>query len=148
MTIAWSEAWSVGNDLIDADHRHLLTLINIFEKVLSTDRPLTDLRAAVDALFDYTQGHFAREERIMLGLQYAKYDHHKHAHGELIEQLKQATQPIRDLGDVMSPSTADLPREIRDSLSGLLRHWILDHILKEDMQFKPLLAKRPGNFAP
>lgn len=98
MTIAWSGAWSVGNDLIDADHRHLLTLINIFEKVLTTDRPLTDLRAAVDALFDYTRGHFSREERIMLTLGYAKYDYHKHAHGELIELLDQATKPIRDLG--------------------------------------------------
>jgi hemerythrin len=84
----------------------------------------------------------------MLALRYARYDQHKLAHARLIEQLDQAAKPLQELGAVLSATAAALPEEIRDSLVGLLRHWLLDHIMDEDMQYKPLLAGRPKNFAP
>lgn len=147
MPIVWREALSIGNDLIDQDHRHLLSLINTVEELLTTDRPCTELLAAIDRLRDYTDFHFTREERIMLRLQYTKYDHHKHAHRSLIDQLTQATRPIRNPAQDLLPTTAGLPEEIRDSVVNLLRHWLLDHILKEDMKLKPLLAGYGRNYS-
>lgn len=147
MTIVWRDALSVGNDSIDADHRFLLSLINRLEQVLTTDQPSADLLAAIDRLRNYTHEHFGREERIMLNLAYAKYDVHKHAHGELIEQLEQVTRPIRELGESMPATTANLPAAMRDGVIELLRHWLLDHILKEDLKLKPLLAARSRSFA-
>lgn len=140
MPIVWRDALSVGNDLIDADHRHLLSLINTVEDLLTTDRPRTDLLEAIDHLGNYTDFHFRREEQIMLRVQYAKYDDHKQAHGRLIEQLKQATQPILTPLEEVSPTTAGLPEETRDNVVELLRHWLVDHILKDDLKLKPLLA--------
>jgi hemerythrin len=148
MPVAWREALNVSNDLIDADHQYLLSLINTFEEIFTADRPIADLLAAIGELRDYTHTHFAREERIMLALRYARYDQHKLAHARLIEQLDQAAKPLQELGAVLSATAAALPEEIRDSLVGLLRHWLLDHIMDEDMQYKPLLAGRPKNFAP
>ncbi|MHB1359500.1 MAG: bacteriohemerythrin [Rhodocyclaceae bacterium] len=148
MPVAWREALSVSNDLIDADHRHLLSLINTFEEIFTADRPIADLLAAIGELRDYTHTHFAREERIMLALRYASYDHHKLAHANLIEKLDQAVKPLRELGEVLAATAAALPEEIRDSLVGLLRQWLVEHIMGEDMQLKPLLAGRPKNFAP
>ncbi len=141
MPIVWRDAWSVGNDLIDAHHRHLLTLINTVEDLLTTDRPRTELLEAIAQLGNYTDFHFRREEQIMLLVQYAKYDDHKQAHGRLIEQLKQATQPILTPLEEASPTTAGLPEETRDNVVGLLRHWLVAHILKEDFKLKPLLAQ-------
>lgn len=140
MPIVWREGLSVGNDLIDADHKQLLTLINTVEELLTNDRSHGDLLVAIDRLWDYTKFHFAREERIMLRLQYAKYDEHKHAHGMLVEQLELAAKPIRESDPQAVVTTAGLPQETRDTLVILLRHWLLDHILKDDFKFKPLLA--------
>jgi hemerythrin len=36
-------------------------------------------------------------------------------------------------------STLDVPQEARDALVGLLRHWLVDHIIKVDMQLKSVL---------
>jgi hemerythrin len=41
MTIVWHEKMSVGNALIDADHRDLLSLINSVELALRTHEPLS-----------------------------------------------------------------------------------------------------------
>jgi hemerythrin len=148
MPVAWREALSVSNNLIDADHQHLLFLINTFEEIFTADRSIADLLTAIGELRDYTRTHFAREERIMLVLRYPRYDHHKLAHARLIEQLDLAAKPLRELGEVLAATAAALPEEIRDSLVGLLRHWLLDHIMDEDMQYKPLLAEQSKNFAP
>ncbi|MDP2171021.1 MAG: hemerythrin family protein [Rhodocyclaceae bacterium] len=148
MPVAWREALSVSNNLIDADHQHLLSLINSFEEIFTADRPIADLLAAIGELRDYTHTHFAREERMMLALRYARYDHHKLAHARLIEQLDQAAKPLRELGGVLAATAAALPEEIRDNLVGLLRQWLLEHIMGEDMQLKPLLGNQSKNFAP
>ncbi|MDI6746926.1 MAG: hemerythrin family protein [Rhodocyclaceae bacterium] len=148
MAVVWRQALSVSNNLIDADHQHLLSLINTFEDIFTADRPIGDLLAAIGELRDYTHAHFAREERIMLALRYHKYDQHKLAHARLIEQLDLAAKPLRELGEVLSATAAALPEEIRDSLVGLLRQWLIEHILGEDLQLKPLLAEQSKNFAP
>lgn len=148
MAIVWRDALGVGNGPIDDDHRHLILLINTLELILTTDRSVADLRAALDELGVYTQAHFAKEERIMIALRYAKYDRHKLAHGELIDQLKLADRLLQEFGAAIPTTTAHLPQEVRDSLGGLMRHWLLEHIVKEDLQLKPLLVDRPKDFAP
>ncbi len=140
MPIVWRDAFNTGNQSIDADHRHLLTLINTVENALTVEQPLGRLLTAIDKLEAYTREHFAREERLMIDLQYAKYDRHKAAHLELIEQLNHAAKPIRELGDGASQSTGTIPADVRDDLVGLIRHWLVDHIIKEDMLLKPLLS--------
>ncbi|CAB1368844.1 bacteriohemerythrin [Denitratisoma oestradiolicum] len=148
MTILWRDGLSVGNDWIDSDHQHLIALINTTQQALTSDLPMADLQKVIDELRDYTHAHFAMEERMMITLSYAKYDLHKHAHLELIEQLAQATKPIQEIDQTQCPTTARLPDGVRENLIALLRHWLLDHIVKEDMQYRPLLAEKPRSFAP
>ena len=140
MPIVWRNAFSIGDPSIDANHRHLLVLINAVENVLKIEQPLSLLLTALDELEAYTREHFAREELLMINLQYARYDGHKAAHLELIEQLNDAAKPIRELGDGASQSTLAVPEDVRDNLIGLIRHWLVDHIIKEDMLLKPLLS--------
>lgn len=147
MAIEWREALSVGNDGIDADHKRLITLINKTDDLLSSDRPCSELREVVDQLWKYTQEHFSREEDIMIAVGYAKYDQHKRAHSDLIEQLRLITQPIL-MGDPLPATTGKLSKAIRDGLTGLLRHWLVEHILKMDLQLKPLLANRKRSYSP
>lgn len=138
MPIVWRDAFSIGYRQIDNDHRHLLDLINIVEGALTGEQALTKLLNAIDDL-TYTRQHFALEERLMMEAMYPGIDRHKAAHLELIEQLRQAAKPIRDLKAAEPLSTLAVPEEARDALIGLLRHWLVDHIIKEDMQLKSVL---------
>lgn len=148
MPIEWRDAMSVKNNAIDADHKHLLTLINDFEQQLSSNAPVVSLRGTIVQLEKYTRKHFAREEQVMLHLGYRKYDQHKVAHGELIEQLKHATKPVMDPDGDLPATIGELPEDLRTGLKILLRHWLLDHILNSDMLLKPMLAQQSPAYAP
>lgn len=139
MPLVWRDAFSIGYKQIDNDHRHLLDLINIVEFSLTSEQALSKLLNAIDDLAAYTRQHFALEERLMAAAMYANYERHKAAHLELIAQLKQAAKPIQDLAHGESHTTLAVPEEARDALVGLLRHWLVDHIIKEDMQLKSVL---------
>lgn len=135
-------ALRVGSEQIDEEHEHLISLVNKAEELLAVDQSVAALREAIDRLWEYTQDHFAREESIMINLGYARYDQHKKVHVELIEQLRLCTQPIREMGDALPDNTSQLSKTIRDPLKAFLRHGLVDHILKSDMQLKPLLPGR------
>ena len=148
MAIEWREALSVGNDPIDADHKHLISLFNRTNALLSTKQPCNELIDVIAQLRKYTQDHFSREEYIMIAAGHPKYDQHKRAHNELIEQLRLCTQPIFEMGNQLPSSTEKLPKSIRDGLTGLLRFWLLEHVLKLDLQLKSLFVNRSKNYVP
>ena len=139
MPIVWRDTFSIGFRQIDDDHRRLLELINIIEAAFTGEQALSKLLNAIDDLAAYTRRHFAFEERLMIEASYANYEAHKLAHLELIEQLKQAAEPILNMRGGESATTLAVSEEARDALVGLLRHWLVDHIIKEDMQLKAVL---------
>lgn len=139
MPLVWRDALSIGYKQIDNDHRHLLDLINIVESALTSEQALSKLLNAIDDLAAYTRQHFAFEERLMAATLYANIETHKAAHLELIDQLKHAAKPIQDLAHGEARTTLAVPEEARDAMVGLLRHWLVDHIIKEDMQLKSVL---------
>lgn len=140
MTIIWREAMSVSNALIDTDHRYLLCLINTVELAVRTRQPAEILHTVVGQLREYTTQHFDREERIMLAVRYSRFDHHRGQHLALIRELDEAARPVLEASDGEDRSAAS------DGLTGLLRHWLVDHILKEDMHLKPILSQYPATF--
>jgi hemerythrin len=138
--VSWREALAVDRGMIDEDHRHLIELINSIELTVSNDRSIGELIAEIEALARYTHEHFAREESIMLAMGYAKYDEHKSCHIGLINSLNEVAKPVYAISNRNCPISADLMKAQQDQLIGLLRHWLLDHIIKEDMKMKPLLS--------
>jgi hemerythrin len=148
MAIIWREAMCVGNQAIDTDHRYLLCLINTVELALRTEQPLDILVSALEQLKTYTHEHFEREEKIMAALGYPRLDQHKIAHRQLVEQLDHAVNPVLVPQEGQLPITSAIPEATRNEIIGLLKHWLIDHIIKEDMLLKPLLAKVSPNYCP
>jgi hemerythrin len=134
MPILWRPQMSLGNDLIDADHRYLIALINTVELALKTPGEREALVTALDHLVFYTQDHFAREEKLMLSLHYPGYEEHRRSHRRLASEL------VELRGHVEALEAGTTAAQDVDRLIGLLRSWLLDHVLKEDMLLKPLLS--------
>ncbi len=143
MTVFWRDQLSLGNELIDIEHRYLICLVNtVTHSLAHPDDSLDDLKYAVEQLVDYTKKHFAHEEKIQLKIQYAGYADHKASHQKLMEKIAEVQKEVKA---VEEPS--DLEGK-GDEIAELLRTWLLDHVIKEDMKLKPLLARYPKNMMP
>ena len=141
VTILWRKQLNTGNHTIDAEHRFLVCLINTVELAVRTGEGVEVIGDAVAQLSDYTQQHFEHEERIMLALNYVRYDAHRAAHEALRARLKKLA------AEIAGCTGKDIPKEAADQLMGLLRAWLIDHIIKEDFLMKSMLAEQDPHFA-
>lgn len=137
MSLQWREQLSVANDLIDADHKYLIEVINEAEHCLSSRQP-AKLAAALDTLSRYSKVHFAREELLAKAAGYPEAAHLQASHEELLTQLDTTR---RELGDAWSDAVAE-------QFSTLLRNWLINHVIKEDMLLKPYFQKHSPLFDP
>lgn len=135
MTIEWRSTMAIGDASVDADHQALVQLINAVELTLTAGNGRAELGVAMDQLASYALAHFEREENLMRYTSFNGLVPHRQSHRELREQLNTIRRTIE--GETLeSLPTKDVAR-----LVDLLRHWLLDHVLKEDMQIKAHLKK-------
>jgi hemerythrin-like metal-binding protein len=124
---------AIGDAMIDADHQKLIGLINTVELTLMASGSNAELAATLDQLTAYTKEHFEREETLMRHLSYNGILHHRQAHRDLREQLAKHRVAIE------AAKAEAVPDEDINRLVKLLRSWLLDHLLKEDMLLKAFL---------
>ncbi len=140
MSLVWREQLSVGNDLIDADHKYLIDIVNQIEQSFDT-KNRHELSAALDSLSQYSQKHFAQEEKIASAAGYAQVPHMHQSHEVLVKALDRARLEIEAMGQGWSPTAIE-------HFTNLLRNWLVDHVIKEDLLMKSALQKYPPNFDP
>jgi hemerythrin len=130
---------SVGNLIIDLDHRYLLSLVNQVEYALRHPEESENLEMALGQLSEYAREHFAREEKLQLRIQFRGYMPHKLAHQGLLERLD------RIVNEILSEKDPERLKSRQGEIVPLLRDWLLDHVLKEDMKMKADLENLPPN---
>lgn len=127
--IEWTQAMSVGCEALDADHRRLVDILNRYVVAMDDDEGVFVIDPIFRELIDYTETHFVREEAVMAACGYPELDAHKDIHGELETRLFDMRQRY-----MQTPSDG-VAREIHDFLD----HWLQQHILLEDMDYKESL---------
>lgn len=137
MGLVWREQLSVGNDVIDADHKHLIGIINLVEKSLVTINP-GELTLALASFSQFSKAHFAREEKIAHAAGYTHISQLHHSHDKLLKKVDQAHQKI---GEEWTAASVE-------HFAALLRHLLVDHVIKEDLLMKPTLKKLSPKFNP
>ncbi|MEI7606668.1 MAG: bacteriohemerythrin [Rhodospirillaceae bacterium] len=141
--IAWSDNISVDGGIIDADHKHLIMISNRF---LETSNTATqeELCEIIDDLEHYAAAHFRREEELQASIEYLAIKAQKAEHEELMQTLAHIGDRLRQAGP------ADLASSCKE-INGLIRHWLIDHILKSDIGMKPyrsVIAAHAGDLRP
>lgn len=135
MPILWRDEMSVGNDLIDQDHRYLLCLFNSIELILSVKGLQDHLVFYFEQLLDYTRFHFDREERIQLKSGYGGYYDHKLKHQRILQRLEEMSEELKAGKEAFEKD-----------LLALVKEWIVDHLIKVDRELAPHLKKLPRNY--
>lgn len=148
MPIIWREQMSVGNDLIDQDHRYLFCLINSIELALRHDEDTDALVVFMGQLTQYTHTHFQREETIQKNMLYPQSQSHREVHQEILVHIGELESDIREYhAHKKAGSLVDGERDmVIQRVMMLLREWVLDHVLKHDKRMEPYLRKLPPNF--
>lgn len=115
----WNKKYSVGNDLIDSQHKDLFTLVGN----ISDSEDVDEISDAVTELYKYTRVHFSTEEAEMQRYEFPQYYQHADLHDNLVSELiKVSSNPISDSGTI---------KEFQE----FLHEWLVDHIMDEDQKF-------------
>ena len=85
--IHWTPDFAVGVSSLDTDHKVLISLINQLDDAIRAGEPQETLTRVLEALLDYTDYHFAREEALMHACGYPDVEAHIRTHNTLRAQV-------------------------------------------------------------
>jgi hemerythrin len=114
----WDKSYSVGNEMIDTQHRHLFDLGNDMQNI-----QLCDVTRTIMNLYKHTIEHFDTEEQHMKAIGYPKLEQHRELHNGLITGLNNLIE---------KPIATNVGLE---SLKKFVYNWIIDHILNQDKKY-------------
>jgi len=115
MTIQWREKMTIDDGVIDQDHKHLIDIINRFEKTAQDGLTLNEGLEILFALKFYASTHFKREEQLQRLIDFPFFEAHKREHEELIEKLTEIIDELKRRR--RAPTTAS--RATRRPCSGI-----------------------------
>lgn len=122
--LAWSEQYSVGVPAIDAEHQLLFEVAGM---LIDTPDPVTPWITSqlLESLAEYSRVHFEREERYQESIGFPDLAEHRRHHREFASHVAQLQQRF-----AQDPALVDIP-ELRRTL----KHWLVEHVMQDDMQF-------------
>lgn len=129
----WKASYSVGNWLLDNQHRVLLSLcedaIELVPEDNRRDMPDPGFRDAQDDLLFYIEEHFNTEERLLKRCGQSIYERHHKEHAYFWEMLREKLQEIAN-GEIG-----------REEFRQFLTEWWSYHILQSDRSFSQVIQR-------
>ncbi len=129
--VKWSDEFNVGVAAIDAEHKHLVDLINRFYANMSADASVEMLQNIFNELLDATKAHFNHEEEYFAASRFPLADEHKKLHKSLNSQIATLLENVIGENDKAHPL----------ELTYFLKSWLLDHIQGDDKKLGAHLNK-------
>src|SRR5476649_2083836 len=83
------ENFTVGHDLIDADHRALINHLNLLYAAVAADAGAMEQSRLLEDLIAATETHFHHEESLMQKMGYTGFDNHKAEHDTLLAEVRE-----------------------------------------------------------
>jgi hemerythrin-like metal-binding protein len=120
--VEWNDRYSVGVPTIDQQHRFWIRRTRDLQEAMAAGGAGALLAPLIQNLVTYTRFHFAYEERLYAERGYKDIQHHKERHADM-------TQQVAELLNALKSNKL----RARAPVMAILKHWLVDHILEEDM---------------
>ncbi|MBT3235596.1 MAG: hemerythrin family protein [Bdellovibrionales bacterium] len=125
----WNSSFVVGVDMIDQQHRVLVSKIDLlYDALVSQERSL-NIKQLLDDIVDYTNLHFRAEEELMIRSGYPELKDHLSRHHKFEQKIhifqQQEQEGIKIEMDVFD----------------YLQDWLIEHILVIDKKFADFVQK-------
>jgi hemerythrin-like metal-binding protein len=129
--VDWCASYSVNNSLLDEQHQQMFTIISELHSAMFQKSAREQMLVAIGQLIEYTQKHFAEEERQMERSGFPGLAGHKAAHEKLKQHVIEIEQRFHDPKDSMAG----------DLIGFLVSDWLVKHIIEMDKKYAPYLKK-------
>jgi hemerythrin len=123
----WQPGMGAGFEALEADHRHLIALLNRLRDRIAADDDPAIIQALLDDVVHYAGYYFRREEAAMRRLGYPRLAAHHRLHEAIAARLAMFHSAYH-----WSPEDFDMAE-----FSEFLTDWLLAHVLCEDLQLQP-----------
>ena len=129
--ILWTENFSVGVARLDDQHKRLVQMINrlIAEPRLTTESET--ISSLLSEMTSYARKHFSAEEELL----------RRHHYPRLEEQVAEHQAFQKKTTDFCSATMLHV-RVVPETLLHYLSDWLVHHILKTDMAYKPFFREQ------
>jgi|GEM_PF-6878716 len=128
----WKPEYSVKIKDMDEQHQRLFMLTNQLYSAIQRGSGRDMLAAVFRGLKDYTQDHFASEERLMKRYHYPNLKEHARSHQQL-------TAHVEELAKKFARAGSDQPTP-QDIIS-FLQDFLATHILREDKDYGDYITR-------
>ena len=91
VNIEWNDGLSVGVELVDEQHKELLSKMNDISNAIEKNQGVESITKTLDFMMDYTDYHFGTEEKHMEATDYPRIEYHKKMHVEFVDMIKKMT---------------------------------------------------------
>jgi hemerythrin len=128
-TTLWDPSFEVGDPVLDAQHRHIVDLINALN-LAADGEGLQTADLLVDYIGRFMRVHFETEEAVMGRIGFSELPKHAAEHQRLLAEVA---------------SNADLVRagKVTDErFAGVLWSWLHEHTATWDQQYARVLRSR------
>ena len=127
--IVWNESNAVGIQLLDEQHRGIVSIINTFYHLMHGKKDHQLLYSIIsDTMRTYSKLHFITEESFLDIANYKDIAEHKKTHEKLFHQI-----------DVIERQC--IKENDAEPLLEFLKYWWLRHINVDDKQYAPTLLQ-------
>ncbi len=122
--VSWYKRYSVNNEELDNHHKHLFAILNKMYDSCLTAGSMECAASIIEELIEYTDYHFAAEEKFMADKGYKGIDEHR-------EQHRYFRDKLLELRSCENKNDYDYKKE----LLVLLGNWIIRHVTVEDKRY-------------
>ena len=128
-TLAWSDEYSIGIDVIDRQHQRILDYINQVYNITADSKAEPALQEVLNNLIDYTYSHFEFEEALMEEAEYDDLDGHQLTHKNFCHLISKMKERF-DRGEPVAVELAEM-----------LNRWLLNHIVADDRSYAEIVRQ-------
>jgi hemerythrin-like metal-binding protein len=119
--IEWNDAFNLGIETVDSEHRALVALINALHDSMSAGAGRAHIVEGISEIYTLVSEHFAREEAYMRETRYMAYAEHKEDHEVLLDDLQEILEQVSSDGQYLE-----------ERLSADLQYWFSEHFRTHD----------------
>jgi hemerythrin len=134
MTVmSWRREYEVGVPQIDAEHRSLFDLVNEFHETYMRGDSRKEIPVVLNRLITYAEAHFQHEEKLMEEIGYPQIERQRKEHADLVTSIF-----------AINENLATEPAHASRETVRFIKAWLLDHIVKDDMDIGDFLRHKSG----
>ena len=131
------EKMGMGIEIIDSQHKKLVTIINDLATAIDKQAETEVLFAVVERLIEYTKYHFETEQKFFDEFDFHEKSLHKSEHKYFIEHFKAIQKGLEKDAKKRDKNIIKLSEDILEYLVD----WFIAHITGSDREYMELFKK-------